>query len=151
MLETSLKQRFQTPAQCLNWLLLAVLLFIFPLPRKKWRRWWGGLFISKGIGTHRSKENTKKREKRILCESSEGFQNFSFLPIINMIFPFALSSPLWHSWYISLSIINKLQSSPTMSFCCPSRLQSDGRGCFYFLEFGGLQIKECRGTACNIY
>lgn len=81
----------------------------------------GRLFISKGIGTHLSKESPEKREKRILCETSEGFQNFS-LALVNLIIPFALSSPLWHSWYISLSIINKLQSSPTMSFCYPSRL-----------------------------
>lgn len=51
------------------------------------------------------KRTLKKREKRILCKSSEGFQNFPFLPIVNMIFPFALSSPLWHSWYISLLLL----------------------------------------------
>lgn len=61
---TSPKRRFQTPAQCLKGLPSSVLLFIFPLPRKN-----GGkrLFISKGIGTHPSKENTEKKEKKGHC------------------------------------------------------------------------------------
>lgn len=115
MPETSLKLRFQTPAHCLNWLLSAVFLFIFPLPRKSG----GKIFISKGIGTYPSKENTEKREKGILCKSSKGFQNIPFLPIINMIFPFALSSPLWHSWYISLSIIKKFKAPPPCHLAIP--------------------------------
>lgn len=57
------KAEFQTPARCLNPLPAAVLVFIFPLPRKKK---WGEkrLFISKGIGTHPSKENTEKERKK---------------------------------------------------------------------------------------
>lgn len=60
------------------------------------RRYWNPSF---------QREHWNKREKRRGCQSSEGFQNFLFLPVINVVFAFALSSPLWHSWYISLSII----------------------------------------------
>lgn len=107
------RRSFRHLPHCVNLLPSAVLLFIFLLPRGKKKR--GGkekLFISKGIGTHPSKENAGKREKRILCKSSEGFQNLPFLPIINTRFPFALSSPLWHSWYISLSIITNFKAPP---------------------------------------
>lgn len=101
------------------------------------------------------REHWKKGEKkRILCKSSGGFQNFPFLPGIDMIFPFALSSPLWHSWYISLSIITNFKAPPPCHFCKPSRLKYK---CWfqlpYFLEFGagcGLRnAEELPGTFIN--
>lgn len=96
----------------------------------------------------------KGGKKRILCKSSGGFQNFPFLPGIDMIFPFALSSPLWHSWYISLSIITNFKAPPPWHFCKPSRLKYK---CWfqlpYFLEFGagcGLRnAEELPGTFIN--
>lgn len=96
----------------------------------------------------------KGGKKRILCKSSGGFQNFPFLPGIDMIFPFALSSPLWHSWYISLSIITNFKAPPPCHFCKPSRLKYK---CWfqlpYFLEFGagcGLRnAEELPGTFIN--
>lgn len=138
MHETSLKQRFQKPAHCLNWLPSAVHLFIFPLPRKRWEKKKKIVYFKGHWNPSFKREywKEKKREReKVLCKSSEGFQNFSFLSFINMIFPFALSSPLWHSWYISLSIISNFKAPPPSRFVNPLDC-SDGRSCFYFLEVG---------------
>lgn len=83
---------------------------IFPLPREKWGK--QDCLFQKALEPILRNRTLKKREERILCRSSEGFQNFPFLPIINMIFPFALSSPLWHLWYISLSMITNFKAPP---------------------------------------
>ena len=122
--------------------------FIFPLPMKKMGEKQDCLF-QKDLEPILQKRTLRKREKRTLCKSSEGFQNFPFLPIINMIFPFALSSPLWHSWYISFCYYS-FKAPPPCRFVNPLDC-SDGRGFFYFLEFGGLWIKELKGTGCNVY
>lgn len=145
------KAEWQTPAHCWSRLPSAVLLFIFPLPGKREK---DCLFqrVSELILQKRTLK--KGGKKRILCKSSGGFQNFPFLPGIDTIFPFALSSPLWHSWYISLSIITNFKAPPPCHFCKPSRLKYK---CWfqlpYFLEFGagcGLRnAEELPGTFIN--
>lgn len=73
----------------------------------------------KALGPILQKRTQTKREKRILSKSSEDFQNFPFLPIINTIFPFAPSSPLWHSWYIFLPMITSFKAPPPCYFTNP--------------------------------
>lgn len=149
------KAEWQTPAHCWSRLPSAVLLFIFPLPGGKKMRGKKIVYFKGYRSSSFKREHWKKGgKKRILCKSSGGFQNFPFLPGIDMIFPFALSSPLWHSWYISLSIITNFKAPPPCHFCKPSRLKYK---CWfqlpYFLEFGagcGLRnAEELPGTFIN--
>lgn len=115
------KAEFQTPARCLNPLPSAVLVFIFPLPRKKN----GGkkdCLFQRVLELILQKRTLKKREKRILCKKLRRFSEFPFLAYYKH--DLSLCSelpPLAFMVYFSFYYY-KLQSSPTMSFCKPSRL-----------------------------
>lgn len=81
-----------------------------------WGSWWewNGNSISVGTVVQPSEENTEK-EKRYFVKAG-ALRSIFLIAYIILIFPFALSSPLWHSQHIFFSVFANLKALPPSHF-----------------------------------